>query len=126
VTVLVVDEDPCSRALLAAALPALGFDVLTASSGAEAAQMVDERRDIHVVLLDMDLEKGLDGPQTLAALRKTAPDLRCCLMTGLVGRYLDDYFLVLGGLQVVLKPFDDLQELRRAIREAAGLTNGPT
>ncbi|MDA8216896.1 MAG: response regulator [Dehalococcoidales bacterium] len=57
--VLVVDDDPFIRSLLAAWLQEVGYDVLTAGDGLQAlAQLQSERPD--VLLLDLMMPK-LDG-----------------------------------------------------------------
>jgi len=51
-------------------LELLGYEVLTASSGAEAVNLLHEKPDqICCVITDLSMT-GMDGWQTLAALRK--------------------------------------------------------
>ncbi len=80
--VLAVDDDAAVLGLLSVGLALQGFSVWQASSGAEAIAIYSAHRaDIHVVLLDVDMP-GLDGPQTLTALRALDPDLPAGFMTG--------------------------------------------
>jgi len=67
--VLVVDDDPDARHVLAAQLRRLhdGIQVLEAASGAEALAIAAERRP-DLMLLDV-IMPGMDGWQTLAAVR---------------------------------------------------------
>ena len=61
---------------------------------------------------------GLDGPQTLAALRGLDPDLVCCFMSGDTGRYSAAGLLAMGAAHFFAKPFV-LAEVVRVLREVA-------
>lgn len=65
---LVVDDAPALRELLESMLTQEGFEVTTASSGAEAIRMALQRPP-DVVVMDLDLP-AMDGMATLAALRR--------------------------------------------------------
>ncbi len=107
--VLVVDDDPGVRQVLAAALRAPDFAVYLASNGAEAIiQFSCHHHAIHLVLLDVRMG-GMDGPQTLLALQKIDPDVRCCFMSGDVGNYSEVNLLALGAVRVFPKPFGNLR-----------------
>jgi CheY-like chemotaxis protein len=67
-TVLVVDDDEKNRRLLGDLLERRGFVVLRAGSGEEALALAAGCR-ADLVLLDIRLP-GIDGVQTLAALRR--------------------------------------------------------
>jgi two-component system, OmpR family, response regulator len=121
--VLVVDDDPSVRALLAAALPARGVPVRLAAGGNEAVDVYRRHRDtIALVLLDVRM-RGPSGPATLAALRALDPAVRCCIMSGEAGGSSDGQLLPLGPLRVFPKPFDSLDGLARELRQLAG--SGP-
>ena len=66
-TVLVVDDDPSNRDLLARRLARHGFDVLLVPDGESALHMISERT-IDLVLLDMVMP-GLGGDEVLARLK---------------------------------------------------------
>jgi CheY-like chemotaxis protein len=80
-TVLVVDDEPSIREFLVHGLRARGFDVETAADGIEALEMCQHGPSIDVVLADKRMP-GLDGMQTEAKLRRIAPWIRFCLMSG--------------------------------------------
>jgi CheY-like chemotaxis protein len=104
--VLVVDDEPLLLAVLQNALQDRGFTVWLAGSGLQALGVYQaHRKEIAVVLLDIRMP-GLDGPQTLAALRQFNPAVRCCFMTGNMGLYLPEELLALGAVQVFAKPFE--------------------
>ena len=75
--VLVVDDDPSWRSLLALELQDLGYEPVEASDGAEALRLL-ERTDCSVILLDLRMP-GLDGREVLARLPAGGP--RVVLLT---------------------------------------------
>jgi response regulator RpfG family c-di-GMP phosphodiesterase len=79
--VLVVDDNPLIQALLGKWLRRSGFEVWLASNGPEAIDLYRlHRKAIALVLLDVWMP-GLDGPQTLGALRRLNPKVEACFMT---------------------------------------------
>ncbi|AVS79801.1 hybrid sensor histidine kinase/response regulator [Paracidovorax avenae] len=70
-TLLVVDDQPLQRQLLAGLLVPLGFDVREAASGRECLEIVRQSPP-DLVLLDISMD-DLDGWQTAALLRECLP-----------------------------------------------------
>jgi signal transduction histidine kinase/CheY-like chemotaxis protein/purine-cytosine permease-like protein len=73
-TVLVVDDQPLHRQLLASILMPLGFVVREAASGQECLEIV-EQHPPELLLLDLTMD-GLDGWQTAEAVRRLLPAQR--------------------------------------------------
>jgi len=70
VRVLIVDDEPNVREVLADILEGAGYEVLTAASGREALdKLQSENREPHLVLLDI-MMPGLDGFQVLDLIRQ--------------------------------------------------------
>ena len=67
-TILVVEDDPDSRATLCTMLEALGFEHLSYGSAREALQAIPGKR-IHLALLDIMMPE-MNGYQLLAELKK--------------------------------------------------------
>ncbi len=81
-TVLIVDDHPTLRDMAGAMLRHLGYRALAAASGAEALELFRRHRDeILCVITDLTMP-GMDGWQTLAALRKIRPALPAILSSG--------------------------------------------
>ena len=96
----------------------LGYSVWLAADGHEALDLYRNHCEtIDVVLLDVRMP-GLDGPQTLAALKEIAPQVRCCFMSGHFGRYSADELRELGAARVFEKPFR-LAEVAGVLSELA-------
>jgi CheY-like chemotaxis protein len=103
--VLVVDDEGCVRGVLGIGMRRAGFAVWLAADGREALDLYRRHREsIDVVLLDV-LMPGLDGPQTLAALRELNPQIRCCFMSGDLGGYTEERLRRLGAAAILQKPF---------------------
>jgi signal transduction histidine kinase/CheY-like chemotaxis protein len=80
--VLVVDDDPLVREVIKDSLELLGYQVLTADSGAQAVATVRDRHaDIALVILDWTMP-AMDGYQTLEAIRKISADVKILISSG--------------------------------------------
>jgi CheY-like chemotaxis protein len=116
--VLVVEDEAAVRLLLDRALRQHGFDVTLADRGEDAVQVFDRKRSaIDVVLLDVQLA-GMDGPQTLAALRQIDPEVRAVFISDHTGEYTSDQIEALGA-HVVEKPFPSLTAFANLLRDLA-------
>src|SRR5262249_2758293 len=71
--VLIADDDDATRELIAATLRASGYEVVTASDGQEAAELV-ARGGFDVVLLDavMPRTSGVDACRTIKSVQGDA------------------------------------------------------
>ncbi len=103
-TVLVVDDEAHVRDAASRALRGLGYDVLHAEDGRAALEVFRARRgEIAVVLLDLVMP-GMDGLETLRALREIDRDVAVVIASGLpvVSDPRDEEL----GAPVLEKPFD--------------------
>lgn len=107
---LVVDDDRLSREGLELVLAQRGFEVITASGGNAALEVVQERgEELAVVLLDLTMP-DMDGVETFQRLRKLREDLPVVLCSGYgmdeaVERFGGDQEHLAGFLH---KPYDPL------------------
>ncbi len=119
--VLVVDDEHMVRAMLQMGLERDGFNVWSASDGREAIRLYQEHRDrISVVLLDVYMP-GLDGLQTLDALRELGPNVVACFMSGYTGDYALEELRQRGVATFIAKPFrlDELANILRLLVQGA-------
>jgi signal transduction histidine kinase/ActR/RegA family two-component response regulator len=80
--ILIVDDEPMVGEVMVDLLGDLGHTVTLCASGQQAIDhYATHARDIDLVLLDLNMP-GLDGVQTLAALRVQDPALRAFIITG--------------------------------------------
>ena len=83
--VLVVDDDPKIRKIVATMLESAGHEVLLAADGGAALERYEqEHARISCVLLDLSMP-GLDGRETLARLRELDPAVKVILTSGYSG-----------------------------------------
>lgn len=107
--ILYVEDDPDIQTVAALALEVVGgFNVKVCSSGEQALEeAVPYAPDM--ILLDV-MMPGMDGPSTLAALRKL-PSLEkvpVAFMTAKVQPHEVDQLIALGAESVIAKPFDPM------------------
>ena len=110
-----VDDNTQLRELLGGALTKMGYEVTSASNGAEAFKAISLNR-FDVVLTDM-LMPERDGIEVIGELRRKQPDARIVAMSG-GGRGSRDHYLQtakgLGAHAVLGKPFS-MSELTAAL-----------
>lgn len=107
--VLYVEDDADIRTIAEMALEIVGgLNLSVCSSGVEALQAADSFKP-DLLLLDV-MMPGMDGPTTLASLRKL-PQTACTpviFMTAKVQATELAYYKSLGALGVIAKPFDPM------------------
>jgi DNA-binding response OmpR family regulator len=102
--ILVIDDEPLIRTLLETACRLRGFRVFQADGGRAGLELYrQERAGISLVLLDVRMPE-MDGPQTLAELRRCNPAVACCFMSGQSDSSPEE-LLALGALRFFHKPF---------------------
>ena len=109
-TVLVVEDEEVLRAGIRRLLQNEGYNVLEATDGATALQLLDATPSDHVALVLTDLRMPvMDGRQLAAALARRRPSLPIVFMSGFTAQLMD-LRLVSPGLAFLAKPFrnDDL------------------
>jgi CheY-like chemotaxis protein len=107
--ILIIDDEDDIREVAALSLESIaGWDVVTASSGAQGlARAIEHQPD--AILLDV-MMPGMDGPTTFRELRKNpATDkIPVLLLTAKVQNSDQRRFADLGVESVLFKPFDPL------------------
>jgi len=77
---MLVDDEERFLSTTKKLLSRKGYDVLTATSGAEALEEL-RVHNIHVVILDVKMP-GMDGLETLKAIKRTYPLVEVIMLTG--------------------------------------------
>lgn len=122
--VLLVEDDDMLRRLTHAVLKSLGFEVIAASDGAAAVEAFQKRQgEIRLVLCDLTMP-GMDGWETLDALRKLSPDVPVILTSGFAESQVmaGDHFTLPNAF--LGKPYER-DELINAIAQALSLPDRP-
>ncbi|WP_395007433.1 response regulator [Undibacterium sp.] len=108
--ILYVEDDLDIQAVAQIALEVVGgFTLRTCSSGAEAISAIEGGFVPDLLLLDV-MMPNMDGPTTLAELRKLATTAATpvIFMTAKVQSSEQDYYFTLGAMGVIAKPFDPM------------------
>ncbi|MBI4379668.1 MAG: response regulator [candidate division NC10 bacterium] len=102
--VLVVDDEAQAVELLREFLGAKGYEVITASDGAEALRKVKEERP-HLILLDVRMPK-IDGLEVLRRLREIDKEVGVIMITGVNEQEIARQAMALGAFDYIVKPLD--------------------
>ncbi|NQT26278.1 response regulator [candidate division KSB1 bacterium] len=114
--ILVMDDEETIRKLAVKALNALGYRVEVACNGEEAIQKyklaIQEKKPFTAVILDLIIDDGLGGKETIVELLKIDPKVRAIVSSG----YSDAQYQKHGFCGILQKPYD-IEQLRRIIHE---------
>lgn len=100
--VLIVDDDPTYRESLNALFTDWQWDVFEASSGREAADILD-RHAINLVLLDA-ASQGAGGAHFVAALRPQTHERTIIVMSAVMTKTLRNAWRSRGAMECLRKP----------------------
>ncbi len=102
-TILVVDDEPDVRALLGDAIGRIGYNVISASCGQQALELLGQK-DVSLVITDVRMPE-LSGMELLAAVKKTAPQMPVIILTGYASVQNAVEAMRQGASDYVMKPF---------------------
>lgn len=105
---LFIDDEKDFLDIIAERIGARGMDVSTATSVEDALHMVEEE-SFDVVIMDF-MMPGMDGFQTLKAIKEKKPEVQIILLTANVPDEKRIEAKALGALDVIEKP-PDLKDL---------------
>lgn len=104
-TILVVDDEPMVLKLARVMLERSGYTVCAAESGNAAVALCrDQRPPLDCAIIDYTMP-GLDGRETLHALRNDYPDLPAIIASGYGSDHFEEKFANLAFHAVLQKPF---------------------
>ncbi len=104
-TVLVVDDEPAIRMVIAEVLTEVGYRVIEAVDGPSGLRIIQAGGRIDLLITDVGLPNGLNGRQVADAARGINPELKILFITGFaenaaIGNGHLDF-----GMSVITKPF---------------------
>ena len=117
-TVLVVDDEPSIRMLIADVLTDLGYAAVEVEDGAAGLKVLRSETRVDLLVTDMMLPGGMNGRQLADAARIARPGLPVLFITGYAENSLLGNGQLEPGMQVVTKPFT-LDALAKRIRDPA-------
>ncbi len=114
--VLVVDDDADIRKVLKRALSFAGYDVLLASDGREALDLLDrEGGRVRMLLTDV-MMPGIGGRELAERVRSRHPGVRILFSSGYAENAIAHHGVLSEGVQFIAKPYS-LQALTRKVRD---------
>lgn len=103
--ILIVEDDPGLIKILKLLIEVDSYDVLTASGGDEAFEIVKQQTsEIGFILSDMQMPQG-SGIDLLNLCQKNGFKIPILLSSGM-SRFTDDQIRELGAIGVIHKPYD--------------------
>jgi len=115
-SILVIEDEPDVKLMVARSLEKFGYRVLTAANGQAGLDALEADSEIDMLLTDVLLPGGMNGPQVADRATAENPELRDLFMSG----YARDTIIEQGRLQadvrLLSKPFVPA-ELGRRVRE---------
>jgi YesN/AraC family two-component response regulator len=79
--ILLVDDEPLTRMGVGMVLEELGHEVIKASLGTQALQILQDNPNVELLMTDFRMP-GLTGLQLIEKARELRPELKAVLMTG--------------------------------------------
>jgi two-component system, NtrC family, response regulator AtoC len=120
-TILIVDDEPNMRRVLAALLERDGHEVIVADSGRDAVRKAKATRILHLLVTDY-LMPDMNGLEVLEAVRKHHHGLRTLIISGHGTVRSAVEAMRLGAFDFITKPFD-MDQVRETVARA--LEAGP-
>jgi DNA-binding NtrC family response regulator len=114
--ILIVDDDESIRGYISRLLNMSGFEVITASSGKDALNLLKVNPDVAVVLLDI-LMPDMDGLETLTEIKKASKELPVIMLSALGQTGIIVKAMRAGASDYLVKPFEE-EELELAISKS--------
>jgi two-component system cell cycle sensor histidine kinase/response regulator CckA len=114
-TILVVDDEPEIRKLVAAMLTRNGYRVICADTGENAVRLFRNNPGIDLLLTDV-VAPGMSGPMIADQIAALNPDIKVLFMSGYDGTTVVQRYVVERGYSLLPKPFT-MEQLERQVAQ---------
>ncbi len=118
-TILVVEDDERVRKLTVRRLKGIGYQVLEASNGPSAMDILSGGDEIDLVFTDLMMPGGLSGREVANRARQLRPGIKVLLTSGYAEELMHGDDLQREQLKVLRKPYQQV-DLIAALRELLG------
>jgi CheY-like chemotaxis protein len=115
-TVLIIDDEPTIRMLMADVLAEVGYRVIEAQDGPSAMRILQSDARIDLLITDVGLPGGMNGRQVADAARMTQPNLKVLFVTGFAENAAVGNGHLPPGMALITKPFP-MADLANKVRE---------
>jgi PAS domain S-box-containing protein len=120
--ILLVEDNDLVRAHVSGLLRSLGYSVITAASGVEAAELLAQPRPFDLLLTDVIMPGGIDGRQLAERARVLRPNLPVLFASGYSENSIVHHGRLDLGVHLVNKPFrrgELAEKVRQVLRTSA-------
>ena len=118
-TVLVIDDEPTVRMLVADALGDLNYTCIEAVDGPSGLEILRSKQRIDLLITDVGLPGGLNGRQVADAAQALRPELKVLFITGYAENAALNHGHIGPGMAVLTKPFA-IADLARRVERMLG------
>jgi PAS domain S-box-containing protein len=115
-TVLVVDDEPTVRMLIAEVLGENFYNIVEAGDGPSALKLLQSGQRIDLMVTDVGLPGGMNGRQVADAARVARPHLKVLFITGYAENAAVGNGHLDAGMEILAKPFA-MSTLANKVRE---------
>ncbi|MDQ6702358.1 MAG: CHASE3 domain-containing protein [Pseudomonadota bacterium] len=105
-TVLLVDDDEIVRATVASMLESLGYEVITAASGAEAISILEKGAAIALLFTDVVMRGTVSGRKLAGRAVETTPAIKVLFTSGYTENSIVHNGRLDPGVEFLSKPYD--------------------
>jgi DNA-binding NtrC family response regulator len=117
-TILVVDDEPEIRKLVAAMLARSGYRVLISDSGENAIRLFRVNPEIDLLLTDV-VATGMSGPMIADEIATLKPEIKVLFMSGYDSTQVVQRYVVEKGYSLLVKPFT-MEQLGSKVKAVLG------
>jgi PAS domain S-box-containing protein len=118
-TILVVEDDSRVRQLTIKRLKLIGYEVLEASDGPTALDILQREDAVDLVFTDLIMPGGMSGRDVALRARELKPGIKVLLTSGYAEELMRGDDLKRAGLRVLRKPYQQA-DLAATLREVLG------
>jgi PAS domain S-box-containing protein len=122
-TILLVEDDERVRQLTIKRLKLIGYQVLEASDGPKALDILKRSPSVDLVFTDLIMPGGMSGREVAARARELKPGVKVLLTSGYAEELVQGDILERERLRVLRKPYHQV-ELVSALREVLAANAG--
>ena len=122
-TILVVDDEPEIRKLVAAMLTKGGYRVFSADSGETAIRLFKNNPDTDLLLTDV-VAPGMSGPMIADQIAALKPGIKVLFMSGYDGTQVVQKYILEKGYSLLIKPFT-MEQLEQKVNGVLAKTATP-
>ncbi len=112
-SVLVMDDEEFVGSVIRLMLSKSGYTARLTKNGEEAIEQYlkakSRARPFDVVILDMNIPAGMDGPEAMKRIRALDPEIKAILLTGDINHPAVARYEEYGFRAVLLKPFTEFE-----------------